>query len=56
MIDYDQIYRELHPRQFPHSPYEKQRELRNLWPSEQEKFKQEIDVVLRAALEQSKEK
>lgn len=46
MPDYEQIYRKMHPKRFPYSPYEKQRELCDLWPDEQEKFKREVDTIL----------
>lgn len=47
MTEYEQIYRQLNPRSFPYSPYEKQRELRDLWPKEQEAFKRLVDAILR---------
>lgn len=45
--DYAKIYRRLNPRKHPYSPYEPQRQLTDLWPSEQEKFKRMIDTILR---------
>lgn len=54
LTDYDQIYRDLHPITFPWSPYDRQLELRDLWPSDQERFRKKIDTIGRA-LEQSKE-
>lgn len=43
---YDKIYRRANPKLFPYSPYERQPELRDLWPSEQEKFKRVVDAAL----------
>lgn len=45
MTDYDSIYRKMHPPMFPFSPYERRRELRDLWPAEQQKFKRMVDAV-----------
>lgn len=45
---YDTIFRRLHPRMFPYSPRERQRELRDLRLSEQEKFKRQVDATIRA--------
>ena len=47
-VDYDKAYRLAHPRMFPFSPWERQRELSNLWPSEQEKFRKIVDAALKA--------
>ncbi len=44
--DYDAIYRRLNPKVFPYSPWERQRELRDLWPSDRERFKQMVRDVL----------
>lgn len=44
-VDYDAIYRRAHPRRFPFSPYERQMQLRDLWPSEQEKFRRIVDAA-----------
>lgn len=44
-----------HPRQFLHSLFERQLELNDLWPSDQEKFRKDVDAW-RAALAQHKEK
>lgn len=44
--DYERIYRRLHPRRFPYSPFETQRELRDLWPVEQKKFRHMVDAIL----------
>lgn len=41
----EKIYRELHPRSFPYCSYEKQMELSDLWPCEQEGFKRMIEEV-----------
>lgn len=49
---YDTIFRHLHPRVFPYSSRERQRELRDLRPSEQEKFKRQVDATIRALEEQ----
>ncbi len=46
MPDYDAIFRKLHPRSSPFSPWERQRELRDLWPADQQKFKGMVDTVL----------
>ncbi len=43
---YDSLYRKLHPRMFPHSPWERQRELRDLWPAEQMEFRKMVDNIL----------
>ncbi|MGN6768872.1 MAG: hypothetical protein ACTHJQ_03350 [Rhizobiaceae bacterium] len=45
---YERIYRETHPRLFPFSPFERQRELRDLWPADQRKFRDMVDSTLRA--------
>jgi len=45
-FDYDALYRKLHPRSMPFSPYERQRELRDLWPVDQQKFRDFVDAVL----------
>ena len=34
----EKIYRRMHPREFPYSPWGRQLELRDLWPDEQQKF------------------
>lgn len=47
-MDYDAAYRAAHPRLFPFSPYERQRELRDLWPSEQAKFRRIVDAIAKA--------
>ena len=44
--EYERIFRRMHPRTDPTSPYERQRELRNLWPADQQKFIQEVDAVI----------
>jgi hypothetical protein len=44
---YERIYRETHPRIFPYSPWERQLELRDLWPSEQQKFRNHVDYLTR---------
>lgn len=46
MTDYERIYRRLNPRTFPYSPYERQRELSDLWPREQQKFRDMVDTIL----------
>lgn len=46
--DYERIFRRLHPKSCPASPWEHQRELRDLWPAEQQKFRDEIDTILRS--------
>jgi hypothetical protein len=43
--DYEKLYRELHPRHVPTSPYGRQIELRDLWPADQEKFKRLVDKI-----------
>lgn len=45
---YDRVYREIHPRMFPYSPWERQMELRDIWPSEQKKFKDMVDAVAKS--------
>ncbi len=47
--DYERIFRRLHPTSCPASPGEHQRELRDLWPADQQKFRDEIDIILRSA-------
>lgn len=42
---YERAYRRAHPRMFPHSPHERQRELRDLWPADQRKFRELVDAV-----------
>ncbi len=49
---YEQVYRDLHPRTFPLSPWERQRELRDLWPAEQQKFRDMVDAAGRRALQE----
>lgn len=44
--DYDTIYRQVNPRRFPFSPFERQIELRDLWPDEQENFRKVVDAAL----------
>ena len=46
---YDQIYHKTHPRLFPQSPYERQMELRDLWPADQRKFRELVDAIKREA-------
>lgn len=46
MANYDEIYRRLNPRSCPLSPYERQRELGDLWPSKQSEFRKMIDCIL----------
>ena len=45
-VDYDRIYRRLHPKTFPFSPYERQLELSDLWGANQEKFRREVNAIL----------
>lgn len=45
MSDYDAAYRRAHPRLFPYSPWERQKELSDLWPSEQKKFRDVVDAA-----------
>ena len=45
MSDYERAYRKLHPRTFPLSPCERQRELSDLWPADQDRFRQMVDAV-----------
>lgn len=45
MRDYDNLYRKLNPRRFPYSPWERQRELNDLWPQDQELFRRLVDGV-----------
>lgn len=47
MPDYDETYRAMHPKLFPFSPWERQRELRDLWPDEQAKFRKMVDAINR---------
>lgn len=46
MVDYEAIYRRMHPKRMPYSAYEPQLELRNLWPRDQAEFKRQIDAAL----------
>lgn len=46
MPDYDEIYRKANPRRFPYSPFERQRELRDLWPDLQEDFRRVVDAAI----------
>jgi len=48
MADYDAIYRHTNPKTFPLAPYERQMELRDLWPDEQEKFRRVVDAALKS--------
>ena len=50
--DYEAIYRKTHPRAFLFSPWERQMELRDLWPSLQTEFRDGVDAMLAAAQEQ----
>lgn len=52
--DYDAIYRRMNPRLFPYSPWERQKELRDLWPSEQSKVRKQIDTIADAMMEARK--
>lgn len=45
-VDYETIYRRLHPRTHPFSPYEVQRQLRDLWESDQQRFRDQVDKIL----------
>jgi hypothetical protein len=47
MVDYAAIYRKANPKRFFFSPYEKQRELSDLWPDLQEEFKRTVDATLK---------
>lgn len=49
---YERLYRRMHPKRFPYSPWERQRELHDLWPVDQRAFRQVVDAVL-TDLEQS---
>lgn len=44
---YERTYRRLNPRFFPYSPYERQRELRDLWPQDRRRFRDMVDAVLK---------
>jgi hypothetical protein len=45
MTDYDKIYRILNPKKMLYNPYERQRELSDIWPSAQNDFKRNIDKI-----------
>lgn len=45
---YENVYRRLNPPSNPFCPYERRRHLRDLWPSEQAKFKALVDASLAA--------
>lgn len=44
---YARTFRRLHPRRSPYSPYERQRELSDLWPRDQQRFRETVDAVLK---------
>jgi hypothetical protein len=50
-IDFERAYRIANPKFCPLSPHERQAELSDLWPSEQEKFKKNCKAAL-AAIEE----
>ena len=52
-MNYDAIYRRLHPKVCPLNPYEPQRELSDLWPLLQQEFKENVDRVAKAIREQN---
>ena len=43
--EYAEIYRRMRPKMFPYSPYERQMELSDRWPADQEQIKREIDAA-----------
>lgn len=44
--EYEATYRKLHPRGMTTAPYsERQRQLTDLWPRDQEEFKRMVDAV-----------
>ena len=45
MPDYDAIYRKMNPRT---SPFGLRRELRDLWESDQQKFREIVDQIVEA--------
>lgn len=45
---YEAAYRRANPKLCPLNPWERQAELRDLWPEDQEKFKQLVDAVSEA--------
>jgi len=47
MTDYAAIYRKANPKAMPFSIHERQRELSDLWPVDQEKFKRIVDATRR---------
>ena len=46
--DYEGIYRKMNPRIFPYSAHERQKELSDLWPADQERFKDQVDSIASA--------
>jgi len=48
---YAEFYRKLHPRVFPSSPWERQMELRDLWPADQEKFREMVRAIVAPSTE-----
>lgn len=45
-VDYEEIYRKLNPKANLYSPWKRQRELKDLWPEQQEAFKIKVDTIL----------
>lgn len=50
---YEKIYRKLHPGSHLYRPFGQPGELSRLWPSEQEKFKKEVDTILKVLNEKT---
>jgi len=42
----EKLYRKEHPREFPFSPYERQRELSDLWPQDQANYVNRVEAFL----------
>ena len=42
---YARAYRRLHPKTMPYNIHEPQRELSNLWPIDQQRFRDMVDAL-----------
>jgi hypothetical protein len=51
--DYGALYRKANPKTMPFSIHERQRELRDLWPIDQQKFRDQVDVIWNQARSRS---
>lgn len=46
----EQTYRKEHPRMFPHSPWERQMELSDLWPRDQDAYVKRVEQIVIEAI------